>query len=373
VEDGAVVITEVDVYGYDLRYAHGEYVMSGGRAATTQAGTVVRLGTDDGVAGWGESTPLGGTYLPASAAGVRSDLIELGPHLLGVDARAISGVHRVMDTVLLGGGYAKSAIDVACWDILGRTLGVPICALLGGALQESFPLYEAVPLGSPESMAGFVSRRREDGVERFQLKVGGDPRADVARARAAVSATGPEAVVVADANGGWSVLDARIAMRQMRDLPVVVEQPCRTLADCAALAAASNLPLSMDESIVTADDVFRAREAAGVAAINIKISRVGGLTNAARMRDLLQDLGIMVSVEDTWGGDIITAAVSHLAASTRPESLLMTSFFNDWTDGHLAGHHPRSQHGRGSAPLGPGLGIEVDAGVLGEPLASFRA
>jgi L-alanine-DL-glutamate epimerase-like enolase superfamily enzyme len=366
------VITEVDVYGYDLRYAHGEYVMSGGRAARAQAGTVVRLRTGDGIEGWGETTPLGGTYLPASAAGVRSDLIELAPYLLGVDARGISGVHRAMDAVLLGGDYAKSAIDVACWDILGRTLGAPICTLLGGALQESFPLYEAVPLGSPESMADFVSRRRRDGVERFQLKVGGDPEVDVERTRAAVSATGPEAVVVADANGGWSVLAARVAMRQMRDLPVVVEQPCRSLADCATVAGASALPLSMDESIVTATDVFRAREAAGVAAINIKISRVGGLTNAARMRDLLQDLGIMVSVEDTWGGDIITAAVSHLAASTRPESLLMTSFFNDWTDGHVAGHHPRSQHGRGSAPQAPGLGIDIDVAAFGEPLASFR-
>lgn len=150
------MITRVDVYGYDLRYAHGEYVMSGGRAATSQAGTVVRLCTDEGVQGWGEVTPLGGTYLPASAQGVRSDLAELAPHLLGADACSLSGVRRVMDAVLLDGDYAKSAIDVACWDILGRTLGVPIAALLGGVLQESFPLYEAVPLGSPDAMADFV-------------------------------------------------------------------------------------------------------------------------------------------------------------------------------------------------------------------------
>ena len=119
-------------------------------------------------------------------------------------------------------------------------------------------------------------------------------------------------------------------------------------------------------------DVFRAKQI-GVAAINIKISRVGGLSNAARMRDLMQDLGIAVSIEDTWGGDIITAAVSHIAASTRPESLLMTSFFNDWTDGHVAGHQPRSRSGRGSAPTGPGLGIDVDASMFGEPLVSVRA
>jgi L-alanine-DL-glutamate epimerase-like enolase superfamily enzyme len=86
------------------------------------------------------------------------------------------------------------------------------------------------------------------------------------------------------------------------------------------------------------------------------------------MRDLIQDLNMMVSVEDMWGGDVITAAVSHIAASTRPENLLNVSFFNDWTDGHVAGHAPRSRDGRGSAPTDPGLGITVDAAALGEPI-----
>lgn len=366
------MITQVDVYGYELRYAHGEYVMSGGRAATSQAGTAVRLSTDDGVQGWGEVTPLGGTYLPASAQGVRSGLAELGPQLLGVDPCNISAVHRAMDQTLLGAQYAKSAVDIACWDILGRTLGVPIATLLGGVLQESFPLYESVPLGSPQSMADFISDRRKEGVGRFQLKVGGDPLEDVARARASVSAAGPDAVVVADANGGWSVLGARIAMRQMQDFPVLIEQPCLSLEDCAAVALWSGLPVSLDECIVSPADVFRAKQLAGAAAINIKISRVGGLTNAARMRDLMQGLSMMVSIEDTWGGDIISAAVSHIAASTRPESLLMVSFFNDWTDGHVAGYQPRSVRGRGSAPTGPGLGIDVDAATFGKPLVSFR-
>ena len=75
-----------------------------------------------------------------------------------------------------------------------------------------------------------------------------------------------------------------------------------------------------------------------------------------------------VSLEDMWGGDIITAAVSHLAASTSPDHLMNVSFFNDWTDGHVAGHQPRSASGRGSAPTAPGLGIEVDAARLGEPV-----
>jgi len=123
----------------------------------------------------------------------------------------------------------------------------------------------------------------------------------------------------------------------------------------------------LDESVVTAADLFAARDA-GALAVNLKVSRVGGLAAAVRMRDLAQELGLSVSVEDMWGGDVITAAVSHLAASTSPEHLMNVSFFNDWTDGRVAGHEPRSANGRGRAPSAPGLGIEVDATRLDKPV-----
>ena len=361
-------IVGFDCFGYELGYAHGEYVMSGGRAAASQTGTLVRLRTDEGVTGWGEITPLGATYLPAFAEGARAALHFLAPHLIGEDATSIARIHRVMDSVLRGHGYAKSAVDIACWDLLGHAAGLPISALLGGVLQADFPIYEAVPLDSPQSMADFVTERSAAGITRFQLKVGNDPRDDIARVRAAVDAAGEETIIVADANGGWGLLDARRALNGMAGLPVYIEQPCRSTEDCILAVAHSALPLVLDESIVTASDVFHAKHEAGASSINIKLSRVGGLTAAARMRDLMQDLNLMVSVEDMWGGDIITAAVSHLAATTRPESLLMTSFFNDWTDGHVAGYQPRSSNGRGCAPTGPGLGLEVDADRLGEPL-----
>ncbi len=122
----------------------------------------------------------------------------------------------------------------------------------------------------------------------------------------------------------------------MAGLPVYVEQPCRSTIDCILAARGSSLPLVLDESIVSADEVFRAKYEANAVSVNIKFGKLGGLTNLVRARDLLQDLNMAVSVEDMWGGDIITAATSHVAATTRPESLLMTPFFNDWTDGHLA-------------------------------------
>lgn len=353
-------IVAVECYGYDLTYAHGEYVMSGNRAAVSEVGTLVRLRTDEGLDGWGEITPLGNRYLPTNWAQVRAALRTIAPAIVGTDPTSIAQVRRAMDAELLGGGYAKSAVDVACWDILGKAAGLPISQLLGGVLQEDFPLYEAVPLRSSEEMAEFVVARQEAGIHRFQLKVGNDPHEDAARTRAVVEVAEPTSVIVADANGGWNLRGAQVALREMAGLPIFIEQPCRSTEDSVFAMRHSDLPLVLDESILDLADVFGAKNNAGAVSINIKISRVGGITEAARMRDLMQDLDMMVSVEDTWGGDIVTAAVSHLAASTRPENFQNASAMNDWTDGHVAGYQPRSTHGRGSAPTGPGLGIDVN-------------
>lgn len=360
-------IIAIDCFGYDLHYAHGEYVMSGDRAAVSEIGTLVRLRTDEGLEGWGEVTPLGNRYLPTHWAEVRAALRTLAPGLLGRDAANINAIRRVMDAELLGGSYAKAAIDVACWDLLGKRAGLPISDLLGGVLQEDFPLYEAVPLSSPQEMADFVSRREAAGIKRFQLKVGNDPFDDAQRTRAVVEAAAADTHLVADSNGGWTLREAQIAAREMADLPVLIEQPCRDTDDCIFAMRDTSLPLVLDESILTLKDVFRAKYEAGAVSVNIKISRVGGLTTAVRMCDLMQDLGMLVSVEDTWGGDVVAAAVSHVAATTRPENFQNASFMNDWTDGHVAGHRPRSVDGRGSAPRDPGLGITVQTDGL-EPV-----
>jgi L-alanine-DL-glutamate epimerase-like enolase superfamily enzyme len=320
------------------------------------------------MAGWGEVAPLGGTYLPIFVGGTRAALYEIAPALMGLDPRNLSLIHRAMDALLLGQNGAKSAIDIACWDLLGQAAGLPIAALIGGVLQEEFPLYEAVPLGDPDSMAAFVSRRAAAGINRFQVKVGNDPYEDARRVRTVMDVAGSKALIIADANGGWILQNGLIAVREMAELDIYIEQPCREMADCAIVKAATTLPLVLDESVVTASDLFRAKYDVGAGSVNIKLSRLGGLTASERIRDLAQDLGMSITIEDTWGGDITTAAVSHLAGSTRPELLLTTCFFNDWTQEHVAEYVPRSRNGWGAAPKGAGLGIQVNRESIGKPL-----
>jgi cis-L-3-hydroxyproline dehydratase len=368
-ERADATIARVEVYGYELTYAHGSYVMSEGRVLDALPSTIVRVVTAGGLAGHGEVCPLGTRYLPAFAEGARAALREIGPALIGVDAANLAAVGDAMDRALLGHAYAKSPVDVACWDILGRRTGMPLYALLGGLRTERFPLYVAVPLAPVDEMARFVEERMAGGVRHFQLKLGADPREDAARAAAVARVVGDQGIVIADANCGWLAQDAVVAARLLDPLDrVYLEQPCRTLEECVAVRRHTTLPVVLDEVILDVPSLMRAVSASALEAFNLKISRVGGLTKARLMRDLAQELGLRVTIEDTWGGDVTTATVAHLAASTRAEHLLTVSFMNDWTNEHLAGYEPRSSNGMGAAPTGPGLGIEVDLERLGEPL-----
>src|SRR5580700_2727256 len=172
-------IRRIQAYRVELPLREGSYKWSGGKAVTVFNSTVVRIETDAGVVGHGEVCPLGPFYLPAYASGVRAGIAELGPHLLGEDPLQLLKLNRRMDAVLKGHAYVKSGIDMACWDILGKATGQPVCTLLGGRYGDDFLLSRAISQESPEAMAGRVARYRNEGYRRFQLKVGGDVATDI--------------------------------------------------------------------------------------------------------------------------------------------------------------------------------------------------
>lgn len=364
----SVRIASVELYEYELRYAHGAYVMSDGRSVDALPSTLVRVIADDGREGWGEACPLGSRYLPSFTGGLRAALAELAPAVIGADPRAIGNVRARMDAVLRGQPAAKSPIDIACWDLLGQASGLPVSMLLGGVRSPEFPLYVAVPLDAPAAMAEHAAARRAEGIHRLQLKLGGDPCEDARRTRAVLEAITDEDLVIADANGAWRRADAIAAARLLDDCDrVLLEQPCETLESCLAVRRRTTLPMVLDEAIVDVPALVAAVQADAMEAVNIKLGRVGGLSPARAMRDLAVSLGLRVTIEDTWGGDVTTAAVSHLAASTEPDAILTVSFMNDWTLDHVCGGEPRSRDGRGAAPTLPGVGVTVDRGALSGP------
>lgn len=367
-------IEQMSVYRHLLTYAHGKYVMSAERTITDLESTVVVLRASDGTSGYGEVCPLGSTYLPAFAEGARAALKEIAAAVVGQSATNIGRLHASMDAALAGHSYAKSVVDIAAFDLFGKLCGMPVCELLGGRLVTQVPLYVAVPLGSLEQMVDFVLTERARGTHRFQLKVGSDADTDIARVRAVVEATGEGDSIVADANGGWRLPDAVQVVTMLEGTPRLrIEQPCRSLEECLQVRRRTSLPMVLDEVITDLQALLRVTAAQAIEGINLKISRVGGLLPARAIRDVCVELGLSLLIEDTWGGDLCTAAVAALAGSTSRPALWAASFMNDWTLEHVAGHQPRSVEGWGPVPKGPGLGVEVEEDRFGELLFEARA
>ena len=364
-------ITRISVFQVDLPLHEGSYKWSGGKSVAVFDSTVVRIETDAGVSGHGEVCPLGPVYLPSYARGVRAGLEELAPQLIGEDPTQIERLNRTMDAALKGHPYVKSAIDMAAWDVLGQVVGMPVCELLGGRYGDDFVLYRAISQETPEAMAASVTRYREEGYRRFQLKVGGDPDVDVERIHAAAAVLGRGDKLIADANTGWLRHEAMRVAAAVRDVDVYIEQPCASYEECLSVRRHTDRPFVLDESIDGIDTLLRGHADLAMDVVNIKIGKFGGLSRARQARDLCLTLGIAMTLEDTWGGDVVTAAIAHLAHSTPPEFLFTATDFNSYVTVSIAADAPQRTRGRMAAPAGPGLGVTPRPEVLGEPVLVF--
>jgi cis-L-3-hydroxyproline dehydratase len=361
-----VKITSISAFQVDLPLAEGRYQWSGGNAVDVFDSTIVRVETDAGLVGHGEVCPLGPAYLPAYARGCRTGLTELAPHLIGANALELGKLNCRMDAALKGHPYVKSGIDIACWDILGQAAGQPVSTLLGGRYGDDFGLYRAISQESPEQMAAKVARYRAEGYRRFQLKVGGDPDTDINRILAASEQLRPGDRLVADANTGWLMHDALRVARAVRDVDVYLEQPCRSYEECLSVRQRTDHPFVLDEVIDGVDMLLRAHRDHAMDVVNIKISKLGGLTKAKQLRDLCVSLGIAMTIEDSWGGDITTAAIAHLAHSTPTEFLFSSTDFNSYVTVSTATGAPVRRDGRLAASTAPGLGIVPRSEILGD-------
>lgn len=365
-------ITRITGYRVIVPLKEGAYTMSGGRTLDAFDSTIVCVETDGGLQGWGEVTPLGATYLPSYAEGARTGLQELAPALIGADPTQLGLINLKMDSMLRGHPYAKSALDIACWDILGKTAGLPASVLLGGQFGESVKLYRSITHGSPDEMATWIQEFKRQGYRHFQLKVGGDADGDIERIQAAMAVVGPGDSVVADANGGWTLAQAARVVRGVRDYDIYIEQPCQTYEENLAIRRRCDHPFVLDESIDSLGALQRAIADGAMDCINIKLSKLGGLTRSSLIRDVCLQNGVMMTIEDTACTDVTAAAVLSLAHSTPEAFRLSVTLANVKIAFRTAEGAPEAKGGR-VAPAGrPGLGVAPIHAVLGEPIFRFE-
>ena len=360
-------ITNITTYQVDLPLHEGNYNWSGGKSVDVFDSTVVIVETDEGYTGVGEICPLGPVYLPSFARGARAGLAELSPLLIGMDPTALEVLNRHMDNNLKGHPYVKSALDVACWDILGQKAGLPVAILLGGKYGSNFKLYRAISQESPEEMVKKVEKYKNEGYTKFQLKVGGDYQTDIERIHAVAKIMEKGDTLVADANTGWLMHDAAKVVAAVRELNVYIEQPCLSYEECLNIRQRTSLPFILDENIDGISQILRGYNDRAMDVVNIKISKFGGLTKARQARDLCVSIGLAMTIEDTWGGDIVTAAIAHLAHSTPTNFLFSSTDFNSYVTQSIADDAPQRQNGCLSINQRPGLGITAKMDVLGDP------
>jgi L-alanine-DL-glutamate epimerase-like enolase superfamily enzyme len=374
---GPMQIERIDVFQKDLPFAGGVYTLSGGREYRSFDATIVRLTTDDGIEGWGESTPFGTNYVAAHARGVRSGIDEMAPHLLGSDPRLVDRFQDRMDDLLAGHQHAKTPLDVACWDAFGKSVDMSVSDLLGGGTAVRMPVISSVHVGEPDDMRERVDQHRQQGYRGHSVKVGasereGGPRLDAERVAASLADAQPGEYFIVDANGGMTVEHALRFLRLLPEgLDFVLEAPCATWRETVALRRQTTVPIIIDE--LGNSDAAIVQSIADNAAdgVGLKVSKNGGLTACRRHRDICIAAGLTMSVQDTVGSDIAFAALVHLA-QTVPERLLrcvldvrgMVSASTGVVDAPVV-------DGGVLAPTGPGLGIEVDVASLGDPIATY--
>lgn len=351
------------------------YHLSGGRLRFERLdSTFVRLDTDDGLTGWGEGCPWGHTYLPAHGGGIRAAAKLLAPALLGLDPRRLDRVNRVMDITLPGHEYAKSPFDIACWDVFGQSAGLPIADLLGGGDGRPTAIASSIPTGTPAQMLAHIRQYRSRGYRLHSAKIGADAEADIARIRRLEAERDEGEVIIYDVNRAWLPAQAVRAMNAVRELPVIIEQPCESLAQCAAVRARTLQPISIDERLETLPDMQRIIAERIGEIVNIKINRCGGLTKSRRIRDAALSAGIQMLAMETGGSVIADTAAQHLAQSIPAENRLGTWLCQEMLSVDTApGRGSRNTDGHSSIPPGlPGLGVAPDQDLLGAAVAVYE-
>ena len=364
-------IQRITIFQHDLPVKGAAYRMA--KASVTHLdSTIVRVESDCGTVGWGETCPVGPTYAPSHAEGARAAITKIAPQLIGVDLDKPILLKRKMDSLLNGHRYAKAAIDIAAYDAVGKKTDRSVADLLGGAVTNRVPSYYATGVGEPDEIARIAKDKADEGYPRLQIKISGRPvEIDVEVVQKVWEAVGNRVRLAVDGNRGMPTRDALLLSRACRDIPFVLEQPCDSLDEIAAIRTQLCHPVYLDEGATDLPTVIRAANGL-VDGFGMKITRIGGLTPMTTFRDLCEARYLPHTVDDSWGGDIIAAACVHLGATVNPKNYEGTWLAQPYIEGHYDTHHPVAiQDGHIQIPNGPGLGVSPEPAGFSREVARF--
>ncbi|MEO0568246.1 MAG: mandelate racemase/muconate lactonizing enzyme family protein [Pseudomonadota bacterium] len=365
-------ITQVDIRSVELPTKGGRFRRGGNYYAPNNVTTLVEVHTDVGLTGLGEHCPIGTHYGSGWHGAALDGCAEIARLSLGEDPLQPERLNRKWDRLFASDHYAKSAIDMALWDIISQHAVRPVSNMLGGTYPDAVPLYRSIHVFENEGSTHetYVSQckdYRSAGYRNFQLKCGETADIEIKRIEAICDELQSNEELICDANGTWPLATATRICQASRDAPIILEQPCAKLEDCAALRRLSPLRMKLDESVKSSVDLVRTWQTVGMDAVSIRVGRVGGLTKARRMRELAIDLGISVVADDLWGAEIVSASLAHFAQSTDRKFLLNSTDLTDYVTQSVAAGFPDGIGGTLRAVSEPGLGLSLTDDIRNLP------
>ena len=332
---------------------------------------MLRVHTDEGLIGLGEvsCTPVWSGEDAVTAVHIITSFLE--PALIGEDPRDIERLTAKMRRAVFGHPFTKSGIELALWDLLGKSAGLPVYRLLGGAVRDRVPIKMSVSGAEPARAAEIAEWAMAKGLSALKVKVGIEPEADIERVKAVRSAIGPKVRMGIDANGGWK---PRVALQTIRRLAeschiYVAEQPVAPL-DLQWMVDVRRqvpVPVMADESCYTVEDAMAIVRAGAADILSIYVGKGGGIGPARKMAAIAEAAGITCTIGSNLELGVASAAMIHLALATT--GVGAEEFPCDIL-GPLAYEHDLLTQplpyagGAVTAPTGPGLGVELDEKLI---------
>jgi o-succinylbenzoate synthase len=309
-------IQQIDVYYTTLKYTEPFRIASG--TSTEAKNVVVKLTTDYDVVGWGESSPSK-RVTGETAESVTEVLDRLSPKLIHKCPLRIEQIADLMDEAVKGNPAAKAAIDMALFDVLGKTAEKPLFMLLGGFRTE---VATDLTLGikSPSQMAEDACKATDKGFKSLKVKLGTAPVEDVERVRMIRQAIGEQVQLRVDANQGWTVSQAIEVLNKIDKFRIhFAEQPVRAddMKGLKKVRCDSPIPIMADESVHSPEDALRLIEAEAVDLINIKLMKCGGMLKGRKIAEIAEAAGIPCMIGCMSESGIGIAAAAHLAAGIK--------------------------------------------------------
>ena len=286
---------------------------------THSRSAIVSVETDEGLVGYGEGAPA--ILITGESLSGTTDVIKaFEKDLIGTDPTDLEKVYWIMDRAAAHSGCAKAAVDMACYDLLGKKSGLPVYKLLGGH-QNFMETDITVGIDTPEIMAAKAKKHVEAGFDTIKTKVGTSFAEDLARVKAIREAVGDDVKIRIDANQAWSAKEAVRLIERLNEYNLeLVEQPVayHDIAGLEYVTKHSIVPIMSDESCFNAKDALRLVERRAIDYLNIKLMKCGGIREALKINAICESAGIEVMLgcmaeESNLG---ITAAAS-LGAATK--------------------------------------------------------